>query len=118
VLAKPDLIRLMVMHNTLKNLLFHLIILYFRCFQGGWGPLNNSISYQQDIWAPSPPPTPQGKKAWCHVELGWLQALRAKLKQREDQCFALQRALQQKERETEKIFSGIAISQILNNRCI
>jgi hypothetical protein len=30
----------------------------------------------------------------------------------------LQRALQQKERETEKIFSGIAISQVLNNRCI
>lgn len=46
-----------------------------------------------------------GKKAWCHVELGWLQALRAKLKQRDEQCYALQRTLHQKEVETEKLIT-------------
>jgi hypothetical protein len=46
---------------------------------------------------------PQGKKAWCHVELGWLQALRARLKQREDQCQVLQGAMQNQSRETERL---------------
>jgi len=89
----------------LKSLKLKLTMICCCCLQGGWGPLNNA--YPQDIWGPPIPSlAPQGKKAWCHVELGWLQALRAKLKQREDQCFALQRALQQKERDTEKLFSG------------
>lgn len=62
---------------------------------------------------------PTMKKAWCHVELGWLQSLRAKLKQRDEQCYYLQRALQQKDAQTEKIVSGqsqtvLSIQKYLN----
>lgn len=49
---------------------------------------------------------PQSKKAWCHVELGWLQALRARLRQREDQVQSLQTTLHLKEKETERVIAG------------
>ncbi|OXA42644.1 ninein [Folsomia candida] len=70
----------------------------------------SSQSYQQhpvfsDPWTPHTQNGINGRKAWCHVELGWLQALRARLRQRENQCHALQRALKIKEIETDKVIT-------------
>ncbi|CAL8099962.1 unnamed protein product [Orchesella dallaii] len=74
---------------------------------GAWGSL--SPPFQQDASWAVPPGAPM-KKAWCHVELGWLQSLRARLKQREEQCYLLQRALQQKDSQTEKILTGQTVT--------
>lgn len=85
----------------------------FTCFSHFSQVWNNpsSQSYQQhpvfsDPWTPHTQNGINGRKAWCHVELGWLQALRARLRQRENQCHALQRALKIKEIETDKVITG------------
>lgn len=100
--------------------------------QGAWGSLSPPFQPEHASWAVPPSTTssmgngsgggvvPTMKKAWCHVELGWLQSLRAKLKQRDEQCYLLQRALQHKDSQTEKIVTGqsqtvIRIQRNLNN---
>lgn len=94
--------------------------------QGAWGSLSppfqpeHSSSWAVPHSSGGGGGVPTMKKAWCHVELGWLQSLRARVKQRDEQCYLLQRALQQKDSQTEKIVTGqsptvYSIQRSLNN---